>query len=110
MIESLCRDLHCYCIQANSSDYGDSRVLAPRKSEERDLIKTKGGLNCVVLSEELDIKALRDFQMLEFELQKELDTFKPTPPSTKRDKDIIQAKIKGTLLEFIRQPNHKKVD
>lgn len=30
IIELMCRDLHCYCIQANSSGPGDSRVLHPR--------------------------------------------------------------------------------
>jgi len=101
-MEALCRDLYCYCIQANSSDFGDSRVIAPKKTEERDLIKTKGGLNCVVLSEELDIEALRDFQMLEFELQQEKKTFKPSPPITTRDIEMIQAKIDGTLLNYRR--------
>lgn len=34
---------HCYCIQVNSSDYGDSRITKPSKSEEMDEIRTKGG-------------------------------------------------------------------
>ncbi|MPM63331.1 hypothetical protein SDC9_110211 [bioreactor metagenome] len=81
IIESLCRDLHCYCIQVNSSNYGDSRVISPSKTELRDIIKTKGGLNPTILVDEINIDDLRDFQRKEYELQKEDDRFKPTPPS-----------------------------
>ena len=33
ILESLSRDLHCYCIQVNSCDYGDSRVTKPAKKQ-----------------------------------------------------------------------------
>ena len=39
IIESLSRDIHCYCIQVNSSDYGDSRITLPQKTEKKDLIR-----------------------------------------------------------------------
>ena len=33
ILESLSRDMHCYCIQVNTSDYGDSRITRPSKTE-----------------------------------------------------------------------------
>ena len=99
IIESLCRDLHCYCIQANSSGPGDSRVLRPSKSELRDIIKTKGGKNPCILAADLDIKALRDFQRVDYNLQKENRSFKPTPPGL--DHRILKQKRDGTLFKMM---------
>ena len=100
IVESLSRDLHCYCIQSNSSDYGDSRIIAPKSTVERDIIKTKGGLNDCVLVEELNIKALRDFQMLDFPLQKQNGSFKPSPPGS-YDDTILEAKRQNGLAGYL---------
>lgn len=97
IIESLSRDLHCYCIQANSSDYGDSRIVAPRDSVSKDIIRTKGGLNACALIDEIDIKVLRDFQMLRYPLQKKDKNFKPSPPGINPD-SIIQDKRQNRLF------------
>lgn len=97
VVESLSRDLHCYCIQVNSADYGDSRVIAPAKTERRDIIKTKGGVNYTVLTDEIDIEKLRIHQCKEYELQKEDKSFKPTPPN--HEPDISLYKQKGILWE-----------
>ena len=97
IIESLSRDLHCYCIQANSSDYGDSRIVAPKDSVSKDIIRTKGGLNACILVDTVDIKALRDFQMLEFPLQKQNGKFKPSPPGVDPD-NIVDAKRQNKLF------------
>lgn len=98
IIESLSRDLHCYCVQVNSSDYGDSRIVAPRDSVSKDIIRTKGGLNACALIDIIDIKALRDFQMLEYPLQKQDRRFKPSPPGMDPD-HIIQAKRENRLFK-----------
>lgn len=98
--ESLSRDLHCYCIQSNSSDYGDSRIIAPKSTVEKDIIKTKGGLNDCVLVEELNIKALRDFQVLDFPLQKQNGAFKPSPPGS-YDDTILEAKRQNRLAGYL---------
>ena len=98
IIESLSRDLHCYCIQVNSSDYGDSRIVAPKDSVSKDIIRTKGGINACVLVDTVDIKALRDFQMLEFPLQKQNGKFKPSPPGVDPD-NIVNAKRQNKLFE-----------
>lgn len=79
--ESTCRDLHCYFIQSNSSEFGDSRILAPSKSFKKDIVKLKGGINDQVVVGEINIDKLRSFQFKEFELQKDDDSFKPTPPN-----------------------------
>lgn len=99
IIESLSRDIHCYCIQVNSSDYGDSRVTIPAKTERKDILRTKGGEFPAVLTATIDIKKLRDFQLKEYELQKDDKTFKPTPPEFKTD--ITEKKIRHTLYTGI---------
>jgi len=99
IIESLCRDLHCYCIQANSSNYGDSRVISPSKTELRDIIKTKGGTNSAILVDKINIKALREFQFKEYELQRQDERYKPTPPEWNHE--IVRAKQEGTLWEYL---------
>lgn len=93
ILESLSRDIHCYCIQVNSSDYGDSRITKPSKAEEKDMIRTKGGKNSTILIDTIDISTLRDFQIKEYELQKSDSRFKTTPPDFKAD--IVMKKIKG---------------
>ena len=101
IIESLARDLHCYCIQANSSDYGDSRVVSPTESYAKDIIRTKGGKNSCILSDEIDIKSLRDFQMLEYSLQSDDRSFKQTPPGF--DRTILEKKRAGELFDVIQK-------
>ena len=99
IIESLSRDLHCYCIQANSSDYGDSRVVSPTETLVKDIIRTKGGKNNCILSDELNIKKLRDFQMLDYNLQSDDRSFKQTPPGF--NKTILELKRDGGLFQRI---------
>lgn len=78
--ESTCRDLHCYYIQANTSDYGDSRVVEPKETERMNPVRVKGGENNVILKYELDIEKLRKFQEQRLPYQMEDKTFKTTPP------------------------------
>lgn len=93
IVESLSRDLHCYCIQVNSSDYGDSRITKPTRTEEKDIIRTKGGRNSTILVDTIDIAKLRDFQLKEYVLQKKDGSFKTTPPNF--DVRIIEKKIRN---------------
>lgn len=101
IVESLCRDLHCFCIQANSSDYGDSRVISPSRTESRDIIKTKGGNNSVILVDEIDVSALREFQRKEYELQRQDNMFKPTPPNF--DSEIPAQKQNGEMWKYMEE-------
>ncbi len=78
--EATCRDLHCFFIQANTSEYGDSRVIEPRESKLMNPVRVKGGENNVILRYELDIKNLRAFQIQRLPYQLNNRTFKTTPP------------------------------
>ncbi|MBP9742120.1 MAG: hypothetical protein KBD37_02055, partial [Burkholderiales bacterium] len=84
LVEASSRDLHCYVIQANSAQYGDSRVCSPASTLKKDIMKVKGGKNPVTIVSELNIVALREFQLITYELQQEKEKnphqFKPTPP------------------------------
>jgi hypothetical protein len=77
IIEAAARDIHCFAAQANSSDFGDSRVISPQKTEKMNIIRVKGGENAVLLKTFLDIDSLRDFQSREFSPSH--NEFKPTP-------------------------------
>ena len=106
IIDSLARDMHCYCLQVNSSNYGDSRITQPSRTEIKDIIKTKGGKNRTILSDTINIAKLRDFQFGEYGLQKADNAFKPTPPNF--SKDIIEQKIKGTLWDNLPRSKDSK--
>lgn len=93
ILESLSRDIHCYCVQVNSSDYGDSRITKPSKTEEKDIMRTKGGRNNTILIDEIDIRKIREFQLKEYNLQAYDKSFKPTPPGF--EPNIVLKKIKG---------------
>ena len=78
--ESITRDIHCYYVQSNTSNIGDSRIIQPTESKYKDILRLKGGQKSSVLVGILDIKKLRDFQEKEYIGQRDLKTFKPTPP------------------------------
>jgi hypothetical protein len=78
ILESAVRDLHCYTVQANASQYGGSCVLRPTKTESKTMLYVKGGDNPCVLTTKLDIKGLRDFQYKSKPGSK--DYFKHLPP------------------------------
>lgn len=84
--ESTCRDLHCFYVQANTSVYGDSRVIEPKETEKMNPVRVKGGENDVILRYELDIKKLRQFQIQRLPYQMEDKSFKTTPPDFNHDK------------------------
>ena len=103
IVESLSRDLHCFCVQVNTAKYGDSRITQPSKSEEKDIINVKGGLNPTILLDYLDIQGLRSFQIQGNILQaksKLSRVYKPTPPDF--NYDILQRKIDGTLWDDLK--------
>ncbi|WP_338356595.1 reverse transcriptase domain-containing protein [Yeosuana marina] len=84
IVETVSRDVHCYFVQANSSDFGDSRITAPSKTETKDILRLKGGENSVVLLGKLDIKKLRKFQRTRVSGQ-DTSVFKNTPPNFDHD-------------------------
>ena len=86
------RDVHCYFIQVNSSDYGDSRVVQPSSTVRKNVLQIKGGSNSTIVVGELKIKELRGYQYKEYELQKDDENFKPTPPDFNRDNVLKRIK------------------
>jgi hypothetical protein len=89
IVESLARDLHCYCVQVNTSEYGDSRIVQPTRNDEKNILSVKGGLNQTLLVGEISISELREFQLKKYTLQKD-SKFKPTPPGI--DVEIVRNK------------------
>ena len=79
--------------------------MRPVDTVRRDVIKTKGGRNTCILWEEIDIKALRDFQVKSLEMQGKDKLFKQTPPDF--DQDILAAKRNGTLKDLIKDTVEK---
>ena len=80
IVEAVTRDVHCYFIQSNNSEYGDNRITKPSKTAVKDIIKIKGGENSTILVSTIDIKKLREFQKKEHNLQMDDSSFKLTPP------------------------------
>lgn len=80
VMESLSRDVHCYFAHVNNSRMGDNRIIKPAPTNEKNLLQISGGINDTVLIGEIDVKALREFQCLEYNLQMKNDQFKPVPP------------------------------
>jgi hypothetical protein len=90
IIESISRDLHLFIAQANTSCYGDSRIVAPKKTEEKDILRVKGGENPVLLKGFIDIEGLRDFQDHSYRPKDE--RYKPIPAGYEQDKARIRSK------------------
>ncbi len=78
ILESIVRDLHCYTVQVNTSQYGGSCVLRPTKTDSKTMLYVKGGENPSVLTTKVDIAALREFQFRTKPGEK--DIFKHLPP------------------------------
>ncbi len=84
ILESAVRDLHCYVVQSNTSQYGGSCVLRPTKTESKTMLYVKGGENPCVLTVEIDVDALRTFQFKSKPNSK--DKFKHLPPGYQSEK------------------------
>ena len=62
ILESAVRDLHCYVVQVNTSQYGGSCVMRPASTERKRMMYVKGGENAVILTTNIDVFSLREFQ------------------------------------------------
>lgn len=80
IIESLSRDIHCYCVHVNDSTLGDSRIVKPASTNEKNILQISGGLNDTLLVGEVNIRELREFQILDHNLQLVNNKFKAVPP------------------------------
>ena len=93
IVESSSRDIHCYFVQSNNAKYGDNRITQPSSTVDKDILKIKGGDNPTILVGKIDIKNLREFQLKGYELQKDIGTYKPTPPDF--NKKLVMDRIKS---------------
>jgi hypothetical protein len=80
IVESISRDIHVYVAQVNTSQFGDTRITRPSKTERKDILKLKGGDNDTILVGDIDLVALREFQRKLYVTTKDDKTFKPLPP------------------------------
>lgn len=86
IVEASARDLHCYVVQTNDATYGDSRVVAPSKTEQMNLIRVKGGENETFLWTTLELNKLRQHQNKAHSLQTRKNApFKATPAGWNRN-------------------------
>ncbi|WP_281695958.1 hypothetical protein [Bacteroides clarus] len=80
IVEASSRDLHVYVAQANTSQYGDSRLTQPSEYANKDILRLKGGINDTILVAQIDIPKLREFQRKTYALTMNNKEFKPLPP------------------------------
>ena len=59
IVESASRDLYCFVVQANTSSYGDSRITAPYRSIDKNILQIKGGETGVVMIAQLELNNLK---------------------------------------------------
>ena len=59
IVESSSRDLYCFVVQANTSSYGDSRITAPYRSIDKNILQIKGGETDVVMIAQLELNNLK---------------------------------------------------
>ena len=83
IVEATARDLHCYVIINNTSQYGDSQIIVPKNSDNKCILKVKGGTdkkNTVnVLVGELNLESLRNFQLYGDNVKNDEEKYKPLP-------------------------------
>ena len=82
IVGSWARDLHCYVVQVNTSEFGDSCILQPSDSVHHIMLAAKGGETSVVMLDTLLINQLRQAQIAytpKLKLNNEAEV-KPLPP------------------------------
>lgn len=65
IVESASRDIYCFVAQINTSNYGDTKIIAPYKSELKCLINIKGGEQDSIHIGSVDLDECRKYQKFE---------------------------------------------
>ena len=86
ILESVTRDLHCYVVYSNTSEFGCSRIIQPTRHEMRNLGQIGGGKNSTLIVGELDIESLSNFQSHGYDPDDY--RYKPLPPGFNRERVI----------------------
>ncbi len=78
IVEASAFDVHCFVIQANNRDHGDSRIRGPLKQRfTRDIVRVSGGVQDSVIVGRIPVAKLREFQSRRAPLG--IQHFKPLP-------------------------------
>ena len=90
--ESLSRDNYCYCIKANTSEFGGNSIIQPASSEVMKVVDLKGGDNDYLVVQKLNIDKLRDNAINNDLIPHNKDEMlKPNPPGL--NIDIIKERM-----------------
>lgn len=79
IVESLSRDLFCYCIKSNGTGYGGSSIIQPTPNDDKYIINLKGGEDDYIVIHDLNIKKLRK-NAIQSDKIRDLSNFGPKPP------------------------------
>lgn len=61
VVESTSRELFAYVAQVNSSNYGDTKIVAPYHEKDKTIVSISGGLKSTVHKGKINISKLRRF-------------------------------------------------
>jgi hypothetical protein len=62
IIDATVRDNMCFIAQSNASQYGDSCIIGPYKTEQKNILKIKGAKNNNMLVDEIEIYKLMKYK------------------------------------------------
>lgn len=65
IVESASRDIFCFVTQVNTSNFGDTKIIAPYKSEVKCIVDIKGGERDSIHIGKLNLKEYWDYQNFE---------------------------------------------
>ena len=77
--ESLSRDLFCYCIKSNITEFGGSSIIQQTSDRDKYIINLKGGEDDYIVTHDLDIKKLRK-NAIQSDKIRNNSNFGPKPP------------------------------
>ena len=90
--ESLSRDNYCYCIKANTSEFGGNCIIQPARSEMMNIVDLKGGDNDYLVVQKLNIDKLRNNAISNDIIPHNINKMlKPNPPGL--NIDIIKERM-----------------
>lgn len=110
VVDATARDLYCYVSMANTSKYGDSRITAPFDTNNKDIVRIKGGVNSFCTIGKVEIKDLHEHIIMNDQINhnrflqknrkklKPNDKFKPLPAGNK-EYDFIKDEV-GKTVEY----------
>lgn len=65
IVESASRDIYCFVAQINTSNYGDTKIIAPYKNEMKCLVNIKGGEQDSIHIGSINLEEYRRYQKFE---------------------------------------------